>query len=467
MNWSLALPNSPLSCSNKHGDRFIPSRAGANWNLNFHRLYESEDSTKQKESTKDASSSTGKVNPVYSALLKNELLEAAIENIRDPKIEDQMQQPCPSPKKNLFTYAPVTKRWRPDINDEAFPYVLSPISNKSKTLLTSQQKQIRKVPQSPFKILEAPDLQNDFYLNLLDWSSLNIVTVGLGTCAYLWSASTSQVARLCDLSMEGDYVTSVAWSEQGNLVAVGTDKGFVQIWDVATGKILCTVEGHTARVSVLAWNADQISSGSKDKMILQRDIRASPLQSERWLQGHRHEVCGLKWSTDNQHLASGGSDNTVMIWNLCSLRPVLKYTKHVAAVKAIAWSPHQHGLLASGGGIADRSIHFWNTLTGQPLHHIDTSSQVCNLAWSKNNNELVSTHGYTENQISIWKYPSLTQVAELTGHTNRVLYMAMSPDGKVIVTGSADETLRFWNVFHKACSAKESRSVLSLFTKIR
>ena len=46
-------------------------------------------------------------------------------------------------------------------------------------------------------------------------------------------------------------------------------------------------------------------------MILQRDIRTPPLQSERRLKGHRQEVCGLKWSTDHQLLASGGNDNKV------------------------------------------------------------------------------------------------------------------------------------------------------------
>lgn len=57
-------------------------------------------------------------------------------------------------------------------------------------------------------------------------------------------------------------------------------------------------------------------------------------------------------------------------------RPLLAYEEHVAAVKAIAWSPHHHGLLASGGGTADRCIKFWNTLSGQPLRSIETESQV-------------------------------------------------------------------------------------------
>lgn len=68
---------------------------------------------------------------------------------------------------------------------------------------------------------------------------------------------------------------------------------------------------HSRLPGALAWNADQLSSGSRDRVILQRDIRAPPLQSERRLQGHRQEVCGLKWSTDHQLLASGGNDNKV------------------------------------------------------------------------------------------------------------------------------------------------------------
>lgn len=81
------------------------------------------------------------------------------------------------------------------------------------------------------------------------------------------------------------------------------------------------------------------------------------------------------------------------------------------------------------------------------LNSVDTGSQVCNLAWCKNVNELVSTHGYSQNQIMVWKYPSMSKVATLTGHTLRVLYLAMSPDGQTIVTGAGDETLRFWNIF--------------------
>jgi cell division cycle 20-like protein 1 (cofactor of APC complex) len=67
--------------------------------------------------------------------------------------------------------------------------------------------------------------------------------------------------------------------------------------------------------------------------------------------------------------------------------------------------------------------------------------------FSKNVNELVSTHGYSQNQIFVWKYPTMKKLATLTGHTLRVLYLSCSPDGQTLVTGAGDETLRFWNVF--------------------
>lgn len=171
--------------------------------------------------------------------------------------------------------------------------------------------------------------------------------------------------------------------------------------------------------------------------------------SVRRITGHEAEVCGLQWSHGSTKLASGGNDNRLFVWDPHYEKPVLKNRMHTGAVKAIAWSPHQHGLLASGGGIGDSCIRFWNTMTHTRLRSTDTGSQVCNLVWSKSLNELVSTHGYSTNQIVVWRYPTMAKVATLTGHNNRVLYLAISPDGQNIVAGAggADEFLTFWNLF--------------------
>jgi len=373
----------------------------------------------------------------------------------------------------------------------------------------------RKVARTPFKVLDAPALADDFYLNLVDWSAGNVLAVGLGSTVYLWSAATAKVTKLVDLAEAGgggggappdpaggDAVCSVSWSGRGTYLAVGTGSGSVQVWDAATGSRVRTLGGHRGRVGAMAWCGPSLATGSRDRSILSRDVRAPPGPAGEddggdavtaRLGAHRSEVCGLRWAPDGRSLASGGNDNLVHVW--CPRRPDtprLRLAHHTAAIKALAWSPHQHGLLASGGGTADRSIRVWNTAAGPPgsgglggggvgaghpppppplpplplggapalgdpgpppLGTLDTGSQVCNLAWARHANELVSTHGYSQNQVALWRYGgpggpgSLSRLATLTGHTLRVLYLAAAPDGQTVVTGAGDETLRFWSVF--------------------
>ena len=57
----------------------------------------------------------------------------------------------------------------------------------------------RKIAQQPYKVLDAPNLSDDFYLNLVDWSLSNILAVALGSSVYIWNACTSTVSQLCDL----------------------------------------------------------------------------------------------------------------------------------------------------------------------------------------------------------------------------------------------------------------------------
>ena len=192
--------------------------------------------------------------------------------------------------------------------------------------------------------------------------------------------------------------------------------------------------GHRHRVGSLAWNNHILTTGGMDGLVINNDVRVQSHIVETY-RGHEQEVCGLKWSASGQQLASGGNDNLLHIWDRSmvsshSARQWLHRLRgHTAAVKALAWSPFQCNLLASGGGGADCCINFWNTHTGACLNSVDTGSQVCALLWNQNERELLSAHGFNQNQLTLWKYPAMYKMAELTGHTSRVLYMA-----QVIVT---------------------------------
>lgn len=322
---------------------------------------------------------------------------------------------------------------------------------------------LRKIPTKPYKVLDAPQLEDDYYLNLLDWSKSNVLAVALQDAIHLWSGSTGMVKQLCQLPESQNIYTSVSWSTHAECLAAGISDGKLEIWDFNKMKVIRNdLESHSARIGCLAWNDHNIlASGSKDKSIILRDMRIKGSGSSILkLRGHKQEICGLKWSYNNFQLASGGNDNKLFIWNARINKPEACFNDHKAAIKALTWSPHQSGLLLSGGGNSDKTIKVWNTHTMKNIRSINTGSQVCNMLFSQNSNELVTTHGFSNNQIIIWDYMNFEKIGVMEGHASRVLYLALSPDGETIVTGAgaSDETLRFWHAFPPA--PKEEKSSL-------
>lgn len=314
-------------------------------------------------------------------------------------------------------------------------------------------KKTRYISSTPDKILDAPQLRNDFYLNLLDWSSRNMLAVALHNSIYLWDATQGDIIFLMKLEREEDYICSVSWTKEGSYLAIGTSDCKVQLWDVENQKRLRSMASHTARVASLSWNDHILSSGSRSGHIHHHDVRIS--QHHRFtLTGHSQEVCGLTWSPDGRYLASGGNDNLVCVWPRVSdgsigneTQTVRCWSEHQGAVKALAWCPWQPNILASGGGTSDRHIRIWNVNSGSCISSLDTQSQISSLVFAPNYKELVSAHGYAHNNVAVWKYPSLTKVAELSGHGDRVLSVILSPDNSTIASVAGDETIQLWKSF--------------------
>ena len=434
--------------------RFIPSRrTSQDMDICKYNLINN-----QMEDDEDMSVSEGDKENLHNKILEQRLFDG--KKVKDAKILALTEK---APK------APAD--WN---NNLRVLYSQNKIFPGTTTTSTSQRKQVssRHIPQTPDKVLDAPGMIDDYYLNLLDWNQNNILAVSLCDSVYLWNGETCEINKLMSCSQQDNYVTSVSWSEDGSFLAVGTNYNDVQIWDVSRSKQIRTMKGHTQRVCSLSWNSYILSSGGKDGKILSHDVRQAKHLLTTQSAHQDFEVCGLKWSPDGNQLASGANDNILNIWDKSliltqnEVLPKFSLREHVAAVKALAWCPWQNNLLASGGGTSDRKMMFWNTQSGTLLNTIDTNSQVCSIIWSKNDREIISSHGFSQNQLCVWKYPSLVKVAELTGHKSRVLHMAQSPDGTTVVSAAGDETLRFWKVFSPNTLSEKSipsehQSVLS------
>ncbi|KAL2110353.1 hypothetical protein VUR80DRAFT_1273 [Thermomyces stellatus] len=310
----------------------------------------------------------------------------------------------------------------------------------------------RRIATAPERVLDAPGLVDDYYLNLLDWGSGNQVAIGLERSVYVWSADEGSVSCLLETSPD-TYVSSVKWSGDGAYVGVGLGTGEVQIWDVAEGAKVRSMFGHDSRVGVMGWNKHILSTGARSGLVFNHDVRIAEHKVAE-LHSHTSEVCGLEWRSDGGQLATGGNDNLVSIWDARSLSvPKFTKTNHKAAVKALAWCPWNMNLLATGGGSYDRNIHFWNSTSGARVNSIDTGSQVTSLRWSPHYKEIVSSSGFPDNSLSIWSYPTLVRTVEIPAHESRVLHSCLSPDGQMLATAAADESLKFWKLFEKKAGA--------------
>ncbi|XP_004305559.1 PREDICTED: cell division cycle 20.2, cofactor of APC complex-like [Fragaria vesca subsp. vesca] len=405
-----AMSQYPRHRSQENLDRFIPNREAIDIG------YANAVLTERR---------TGKVNPVESSASTVAYQKLLAETL--------------NMNRRILTF-----KSKPPAPIELIPRAMcSPPNNKAKSRTR------RHISQTAEKILDAPDLSDDFYLKLLDWGTNNILAIALGSTVYLWDASNSSTSELVTVSDDDGPVTSLSWAADGRHIALGLNNSCVELWDSISVKLLRRLRGHHERVGSLAWNKEILTTGSRDGNIINNDVRVRSHMVQNFL-GHQQEVCGLKWSASGCQLASGGNDSLVFIWDRSfasrNAQWLHRLQDHTSAVKALAWCPFQANLLASGGGVGDDTIKFWNAHTGSCLNSVNTGSQVCALLWNSHERELLSSQGFTENQLILWKYPSMVRLTELSGHTSRVLYMTQSPDG-CTVASAADETLGFWNVF--------------------
>lgn len=347
-------------------------------------------------------------------------------------------------KKDTIPPCLARRMYAPGAGEGLFGHFL----DESPYLNTAERREIGpKIIIQPYRQLKTKPLLDDFYSSLVDWSGENVFFAADG-CLFVHNFFSSKTLQICNLTSFG--ITSVKCNPVTSTIALGTSVGVMLGVDMGTLK-MSRYPFHRSRIGVIESECTNVITGSRDRKIRITDLRSEKAVAT--ILQHRQEVCGLSISKDLRFLASGGNDNRLYIYDYRNLsHPLKQCSSHKAAVKAISWSPLSPNLLVSGGGTADKTVKLWdvNLINSSRsssclIKSVDYGSQVCNLRWLRSN-KILSTHGYSKDDIRLSQISSFKIERHFLGHKSRVIHFSCSEDERYFVSGSSDSTINFWEL---------------------
>ncbi len=200
-------------------------------------------------------------------------------------------------------------------------------------------------------------------------------------------------------------IFGIGFSRDGRTLVTGNFNGTVNLWDVGSGRLLRTLDGHT----------DVVYKGV--------------------------------FSPDEKILASCSRDGKIKLWDVTTGRELRTLTGHTRPVKAVAFGPNGK-LLASVSN--DGTLRLWDVASGLEQrsfvhtrsHEIDDS--VYSLVFISHGRMIAAGNG--DGTISYWEVASGKEIRVLKGHTNGVFCLSLSSDGRRLASGSDDHTVKLWDV---------------------
>jgi WD40 repeat protein/DNA-binding SARP family transcriptional activator len=277
-------------------------------------------------------------------------------------------------------------------------------------------------------------------------------------------------------------VDAVAVSPDGQLIAAGSRKYDLHLYDLASGKPAVELKGHTHIVWTVAFHPGGkiLASGSNDQTVRIWDAhKDGALQV---LQGHQHTVHCVVFSSDGNLLASCSADQTIRIWDWDTGTTIRTLQGHTKAVYCIAISPDGNTLVSGGGdhtlrvwdihtgeqkqvlkghskwvtsvainydgsmlasGSLDRTVQLWNLLTGENSTTIHVGGEVHAVAFHPDGSRVGSA--CDDGLIRLWDTRN-GQILRTLPHRQTVKSLSFSPDGATLVSGSQDQMIQIWNM---------------------
>jgi WD40 repeat protein len=267
-----------------------------------------------------------------------------------------------------------------------------------------------------------------------------ILTADPDNTVRIWNAATGRLigAR----RGQAKQVDSIMFAPGGRLALSASSEPTVmlRLWDIQTGELVRSFDAHTDWIDSAAFTPDGVyvlSTSRHSNLIYQWGVGSGRLV--RTLAGHTGDVAWVTIAADGKRAASGSDDRTVRIWNLETGESLKVLRGHQRVVAGLSFSPDGSKIVS---GSHDKTARIWDVASGRELRKIDHFGEINTVTFTPDGGSVIVTAGITP---VVYEVATGRAVMPIRGHQGLVTSLVFSKDGKFIVTGSGDTTVRVWD----------------------
>lgn len=252
-------------------------------------------------------------------------------------------------------------------------------------------------------------------------------------------------------------IWSVSFDSNRNYLVTGDTEGRICLWQAETYSLLCSTPVNYERISSVSWSpTDNIIASSNDNntiklwKINRQNIdgqnKFEIKEFKKPLEGHEGWVWSIAFSRDGKLLASSSQDTKVKLWDIITgecLNTFGDSDGHKDQVWSVKFSPIKDNILASCS--SDETFKLWDIETGECIKTFYDTSPVYSIVFSPTDEQSLASCN-EEGDIKLWNINERKPKNILTEHTQRIWSLDFSPDGKLLASGSDDETVKVWEI---------------------